>query len=188
MTEQLSNCCNAPVRVRGSHETTRWFECTKCGFSCNATTYTAKLAKCMCGNEPQWGNADGKHWVKCPNYDCHALTPRFSAQFLADAAWNRMMGEPWKGISTPKGSEDCFKAILPNIDDRLEQLANDAETMLKEAQKQFAISKNDSARNLLSAVADELQDIVSYGSSPKGSAWILICAVRDAIRAVLDKP
>src|SRR6185436_6767170 len=137
MTEQLSNCCNAPVKVCGSHETTRWFECTKCGFSCNATTDTAKLAKCMCGNEPQWGNADGKHWVKCPNYDCHALTPRFSAQVLADAAWNRMMG----------GSD-----IVESFRSALTPLANPPD-----------------ARNLLSALADELLRREDFHSNAKQS-------------------
>ncbi len=67
------------------------------------------LAKCVCGYQPQWGEANGKNWVKCSNYYCEALTPRFSSQILAITAWNRMMDSaiPAEWQSEPL---DCFKA------------------------------------------------------------------------------
>jgi len=173
MTEQLSNCCNAPVKVRGSHETTRWFECTKCGFSCNATTDTANLAQCVCGRQAQWGSCDGKHWVTCPNYSCNALTPRFTTQALANAAWNRMV----------VGPETCeqFNARM----EPLRKAAGIGPLMVE--------PYSSDARNLLSALADELQRSINLLPSSADNltfhpTTMAICVVRDTIRTVLTKP
>ncbi len=81
--EHQSDCCQAPVQVIGGDEGTNYWECEKCGKSCNDTYYCTPLPDksinyfhvgkpCECGHcHPEKDYALPEKWgIKC-ECSCH---------------------------------------------------------------------------------------------------------------------
>ena len=71
------------------------------------TEDTVKLVKCACGGSAYREQPVDKapFYVRC--YKCSAMTPAFTTQALADAAWTRMM--------TTEATEPQFQQAMEKV-------------------------------------------------------------------------
>jgi len=121
-----------------------------------------KLAVCLCEHgKPEQSDYQNGFNVECS--DCCAQTPLLNSQSLADAAWNRMMGE-----TAPMDHSEAW----------LKQFLTSPEYQLCESSK---------ARTLLSALADELdrRSLLARKSGLCPDSEIVLLETANACRYVL---